>query len=430
MASVAGSRADFRNLWAALSISLIGSEITVLALPLIAALTLDATPIEMGILAAAGQLPFLLCSLPAGIVADRLPRRPILITTDLVAASLLVTLPLAIPFGGPTFAQLCIVAFGVGTCTVVSDVAHYAYVPTLVGRRHLTESNSRLQISHSASAAAGPGLGGMLIQLLSAPLVVIIDAASFLTSALLLRSIKTPESRPVDTSPPASLRRSLADGLRMLFGHRLLRPIILTGATAVLFESGLLAIYVLYATRELRLNPATIGLVFAAGGVGAIPGALLARWAGRRFGVGRAIIGGWVLTALAGLLVPIAVGPAALVISLLATAKALGALTDTVANIHQWSLRQAVTPDHLAGRVTASQRFVVYGVGAVGALVGGALGTALGLRPALFLCALGCLLAPLWAILSPLRHLHEQPVSADETPPTHTVVVPAAQTDG
>lgn len=416
-----GSKGDFRKLWAGLSVSLVGSEITVLALPLIAALTLGATPIEMGILAAAGQLPFLLCSLPAGIVVDRLRRRPVLITADLASAALLVTLPLAIPFGGPTFAHLCVVAFGVGTGTVLSDVAHYAYVPTLVGRDHLTESNSRLQISHSASAAAGPGLAGILIQLFSAPLVVILDAVSFLGSALLLRSIRHREPRPTHTGPPASLRESLADGLRMLFGHPLLRPIIITGATAVLFESGLLAIYVLYATRDLGLDPATIGLVFAAGGIGAIPGALLARWAGRRFGVGRAIIGGWVLAALAGLLVPLAAGPAVVVIAVLATAKALGALTDTVANIHQWTLRQAVTPDRLAGRVTASHRFIVYGAGALGALLGGVLGAAVGLRQALLLCALGYLLAPLWAVFSPLRHLREQPTPPHEPTPDRPV---------
>jgi MFS family permease len=399
---------DFRKLWAALSISLAGSEITVLALPLIAVLTLDATPFEMGALLAAGQLPFLLLSLPAGVLADRRPRRPILIAADLTAAALLISLPLAMPFGGPVFAHLCVVAFGVGGCAVVSDVAHYSYVPTLVGRDHLTESNSRLQISYSASAAGGPGVGGVLIQLLSAPLVVLLDAVSFLGSALLLSRIEHPEPRPGGTGPA----NSLAAGLRMLFGHPLLRPIAVTGAIAVFFESGLLAIYVLYASRDLGLNPATLGLIFAAGGLGAIPGALLARWAGRRFGIGRSIIGGWIAAGLAGLLVPIAAGPAILVVAVLATAKAAGALTDTVANIHQWSLRQAVTPDDLAGRVTAGHRFIVYGAGAVGALLGGVLGGALGLRRALLLCAVGYLLAPLVAVFSPLRRLHDQPVVA------------------
>lgn len=424
MAGKTALTSDFRKLWLALSISLMGSEITVLALPLIAALTLDVSAFEMGALAAAGQLPFLLCSLPAGVLLDRIPRRPALIATDVCSALLLVSVPLSVPFGGPSYLQLCVVAFGIGTCTVVSEVAHYAYVPTLVGREHLTESNSRLQVSHSASAAAGPGLGGMLVQLLSGPLACLVDAVSFAVSAVLLRSIRKPEVPPGKEAVEQSLRQALMEGLRTLFKHRFLRPIILEGAVAVFFESGLLSIYVLYATRELGLSPFAIGLVFAAGGVGALPGALLAQWAGRRFGIGRAIIGGWFLAGLALLLVPLAGGPFLLVAAVLAAGKALGALTDTVANIHQWTLRQAVTPDHLAGRVTASQRFIVYGAGSIGALVGGALGSAIGLRPALFFCAVGCLVAPLIALFSPLRHLREQPSIAEEpdrsSPSTNT----------
>jgi MFS family permease len=411
---------DFKKLWAALTISLMGSEITRLALPLFAALTLGATPLQMGILSAAGQVPFLLCSLPAGVVADRTRRRPILVIADLGSAILLLSVPLAVPFGGPSFAQLCVVAFGVGAFLVFSEVAHYAYVPTLVGREHLTECNSRLQISYSASEAGGPGLAGVIIQVLSAPLAVLADAASFLVSALLLRSVRHDEPRPGHAEPPVSLRRSLTDGLRILFGHRLLRPIIISGVIITLFENGMLAIYVLYATRELGLNPLTIGLIFAAGGIGAIPGAMLARWAGTRFGLGPAIIGGLILTALASLLVPLATGPMLLVVVLLGSAKAFGAITFTVANIHQWSLRQAVTPDNLAGRVTASQRFIVYGGGSLGSLLGGALGTTFGLRPALFICAIGFVLAPLYTLFSPLRGLREQPTeaaSADTIPP-------------
>ncbi|MEO3753207.1 MFS transporter [Streptomyces sp. B6B3] len=419
---------DFRRLWSALSISLMGSEITVLALPLIAVVTLDVSAFEMGLLAFAGQLPFLLCSLPAGVFVDRVRRLPVLVGADVAAAALLLTLPLSAPFGGPAYAQLCVVAFGVGTCSVLSEVAHYAYVPTLVGRARLTEGNSRLQISHSASASAGPGLGGVLIQFLSATGAVILDAVSFLVSAVLLRSIRKPEDPPGDGQAAVSVRRSLAQGLRALFRHRLLRPIILEGAVASFFESGLLAIYVLYATRELGLNPLTIGLVFACGGVGAIPGALLARWAGARFGIGRAIIGGWILAGFALLMVPLAGGPALVVVAVLAAGRALGALTDTVANIHQWSLRQVVTPDHLAGRVTASQRFIVYGSGAVGALVAGALGSGVGLRPTLFVCAVGCLLAPLVVVFSPLRRLREQPLP-EEDPGPFAPAGPAAPAD-
>jgi MFS family permease len=406
----AGRWGDFERLWAALSVSLMGTEITALALPLLAALTLEASAFEMGVLAAAGQVPFLLFSLPAGAWVDRLPRRPVLIATDVASAVLLLSVPLAVPFGGPGFTHLCMVAFGVGTMTVVAEVAHYAYVPSLVGREHVTEANSRLQVSYSASAAAGPGLAGALIQLLTAPLAVVADAASFLVSAVLLRSIRRPEPPP-EPSARLPLRRSIVDGLRMLLGHPLLRAIIVVSVPIAFFTAGFLAIYVLYATRELELSPATIGLIFAAGGVGAVTGAMLARRAADRFGVGPAMIGGWFLAAAGTLLVPLAAGPTATVVVILGLAKAFEGITDTVANIHQWSLRQIVTPDHLSGRVTAGHRFAVYGAAAAGALAGGALGSVVGLRGALFVCALGALASPLLAVFSPLRHLREQPAA-------------------
>jgi predicted MFS family arabinose efflux permease len=281
-------------------------------------------------------------------------------------------------------------------------------VPTLVGRERLIECNSRLQVSHSATAAAGPGVAGALVQLLSAPLAVLADAVSFLVSAVLLRSIRQPEPSPVPEEAGLPLRRAIADGMRMLLGHPLLRAIIVVSVPISFFTSGFLAIYVLYATRELGLGPATIGLIFAAGGVGAVSGAMLARWAADRFGVGPAMIGGWVLAAAGSLLVPLAAGSAVVVVVMLAVSKAFEGITDTVANIHQWSLRQVVTPDHLAGRVTAGHRFTVYGASALGALAGGALGGAVGLRPALLVCAIGALLSPLPAVFSPLRRLREQ----------------------
>jgi MFS family permease len=156
MTSTATRWGDFERLWAALSVSLMGTEITALALPLLAALTLGASALEMGILAAADQVPFLLFSLPAGAWIDRLPRRPVLIATDVASSLLLVSVPLAVPFGGPNFPHLVVVAFGVGTMTVVSEVAHYAYVPSLVGRERLTESNSKLQVSYSAAPPPVP----------------------------------------------------------------------------------------------------------------------------------------------------------------------------------------------------------------------------------------------------------------------------------
>jgi MFS family permease len=408
---------DFARLWAALSISLLGSEVTLLALPLVAARLLDASALQMGLLAGAGQAPFLLVSLPAGAWIDGLPRKQVLVAADLASATLLLSLPLVAIFVTPPYLQLCGVAFGIGTFTVVSEVAHYAYVPTLVPRSELTWCNSRLQISHSASAAAGPGFGGVLIQLLTAPFAVLVDAVSFLVSAVLLRSIRKAEASVDAEQETVTFRRAIGDGLRTLLCHSLLRPIVILTALSGFFEAGVLALYILYATRDLHLGPVLIGVVFAAGGAGAVPGAILAEPYGERFGVGRTIIFGFALSGVGALVLPLAAGPVALVVAMLMVGKAFAGVTQTAGNIHQWTLRQTVTPDRLAGRVTAGHRFVVYGACAVGAVAAGAVGSAIGVRNALWVLAIGMLVSPLVGVLSPLRNLHRQPSSGIEDGP-------------
>jgi MFS family permease len=400
--------ADFRRLWAAQSASLFGSEITALALPLMAVLVLDASPVQMGLLAAAGTAPFLLCSLLAGVWVDRRRRRPVLIATDIARAGLLLSIPLTAWLGMLRIEQLYAVTFLVGVLGVFFEVAHYAYVPSLVGRGSVVEGNSKLQISYSAAEAGGPGVAGLLVQFISAPGAIAIDAISFLISAVLLRRIETPEP-PVDTQPSRGVRHDVEAGLRALLGHRLLRPIVLASITESIFLKGIAAIFVLYATRELEISPVMLGVILAVGGIGAIPGALLSAPAAHRFGVGPTIIGGWLIAMAAWLLIPLATGP--LAVPVLAASMLLGGVAGTIVNVQQWSLRQLVTPDALQGRVTASHRFLVYGAYPLGALLGGWLGATLGLRPAIALCALGALMAPLWVTFSPLRRLREQPTA-------------------
>jgi MFS family permease len=405
-------RSDFAKLWTGLSVSVVGTEITALALPVIAAVTLEASPLEMGILAGLGQAPFLLFSLPAGAWVDRLRRRRVLISCDVGSALLLLSIPIAALFDGLSYVQLCAVAFGVGTFQLFFDIAHYAYVPALVGRGELTRFNSRLQVSHSAAAAGGPGLGGVLIQLLSAPIAVLIDAISFLCSAFLLSSIRKTEA-PIDSGESTGMLRAVRDGLRMLLGHRLLRPIMVISVPIGFFGAGVTALYILYATRELGLSPLVIGAIFAAGGVAALPGAVLAERAGRRFGVGRTILGGYAIVGVAALCIPLAAGPTAVVIGVLVLGRVLDGLSETVANIHQWTLRQAVTPDRLAGRVTAGHRFIVYGACALGAFASGALGSLIGVRATLAVFAIGIIVSPLLAVSSALVGLREQPADVD-----------------
>jgi predicted MFS family arabinose efflux permease len=249
----------------------------------------------------------------------------------------------------------------------------------------------------------------LLVQFISAPGAVAIDAISFLVSAILLRRIEAPEP-PVDAQSSRGVRHDVEAGLRALLGHRLLRPIVLASITESIFLKGIAAIFVLYAARELEISPVMLGVILAVGGIGAIPGALLSAPAAHRFGVGPTIIGGWLIAMAAWLLIPLATG--LLAVPVLAASMLLGGVAGTVVNVQQWSLRQLVTPDALQGRVTASHRFLVYGAYPLGALLGGWLGATLGLRPAIALCALGALMAPLWVAFSPLRRLREQPTAS------------------
>ena len=200
----------------------------------------------------------------------------------------------------------------------------------------------------------------------------------------------------------------------MLLGHRLLRPLMVISVPIGFFGASVTALYIFYATRELGLSPLVIGAIFAVGGVAALPGAVLAERAGRRFGVGRAILGGYAVVGVAALCIPLAAGPTAVVIAVLMLGRVLDGLSETVANIHQWTLRQAMTPDRLAGRVTGGHRFIVYGACALGAVSSGALGSLIGVRAALSVFAVGIIVSPLLAVSSPLSSLREQPADVDE----------------
>jgi MFS family permease len=396
---------DFRRLWAAQSIALVGGEITILALPLTAAVMLGATPFQMGLLVAAGEAPFLVWSLFLGVYADRVRRRPLLVAADLGRAALLCTVPLAALLGLLRVELLYAAAFLAGTLGVLFEVAHYAYVPSLVPRTELTAANGKLQISHSTAGSLGPALAGLLIQAIAAPFAILLTAASFLASAALLGSIPQTENPPSRDRPNLGLRREIADGLRALVGHPLLRPIVAASALIGLFLYAIRAMYVLFATRELGLDAMQLGAILAAGGLAAIPGGLLAGPVARRLGFGAAVWGGWLVAGASFLLVPLASASSA--VPLLIAAQALGGLAETIANVNQWSLRQIVTPDHLQGRVTASHRFLVYGAFPLGALLGGGLGTVLDLRQALLLCAVGATVCPLLLLVSPIRRLRE-----------------------
>ncbi|HEX2863968.1 MAG TPA: MFS transporter, partial [Deinococcales bacterium] len=326
------SRPDraFSLVWAAQAVSAFGSEISGLALPLFAVQALGAGPVEMGWLGAAGTLPFLLFALPAGAWVDRGRRRPVLVAADLARAALIASVPLAAAWGVASFAWLWAVTFLAGVGTVFFDVADQSFLPRVVPRDRLVVANARLQATASLAGIAGPGLAGVLVQALSAPLAVLLDALSFLASAALLGTLRVPEPPGEARAGRGSLWPEVREGLAVVAGHRALRAIVAATATSNLFSGAFGAVFVLFATRSLGLTPAALGFVFAAGSVGGLLGALLAGRVAARLGTGVALRASLGVGGLAAFLVPLAGGPVPLVLVLLAAQGVLRAMGSVV----------------------------------------------------------------------------------------------------
>jgi MFS family permease len=399
---------DFLKLWLGHAVSLFGSEITALAIPLTAILTLDAGPIEMGILAASGTTPSLIFGLAAGVWVDRVRRRPVLIASDLIRASLLLSIPAAWALGGLTLPYLVVVTFLIGVCTVLFDVAHTSYLPSVLAPDELVEGNSKLEVSESLNQFAGPGAGGLIVQAVGAPLAIVADSVTFLASAAFLGRIRAKEVVVARSPTSPGVLAEASEGLRTVIAHPILRPTAGYAATGSLFMQALLAVYLLYLVDELRLQPALVGLVSMAAAPGTILGALLAGWTVRRFGMGATMCGVALAVGVGALLFPLAAGPPQVSVPILMGAWFLVA-TSSLYDIHEVSLRQALTPDRLRGRVNATRYLAFFGVMPIGALLGGLLGAVIGLRPTLLVAAAGVLAASLWIFLSPIRRLAELP---------------------
>ena len=405
---------DFRRLWAGETISQTGTRVSMLALPLVAALTLDATPLQMGLLAALVNLPALVVGLFAGVLVDRWRRRRVLIAADLGRALLLALIPAAWLLDLLRIELLYAVTLLTETLSVFYVVAYRSYLPALVPRERLVEGNSKLELSRSAAEIGGPGLAGLLVQVASAPIAVVADACSFVVSAALIGSIRAREDEVEQLDDTRGVLREAAEGLRLVLGDRVLRAIAGATATATIFSTILEAVLILYLTRTLGLQPATIGFIFAAGSIGFLAGALLPDRLTRRFRLGPILAVSLAVVGLSDLLIPLAAGPRAVVIGLLIAAQFLFGIGLTVFNVNQVSLSQAVTPERLQGRMNATMLVLVSGATPLAALLGGLLGELLGLRTTLLLAALGELAAVLWIIMSPVSQLrtHPEPIAA------------------
>lgn len=400
--------ADFMKLWVGQTISRFGSALSRLALPLIAVITLHATPAEMGLLAAVGTAPSLLVGLFAGVWVDRYQRRTLLITGDVGRALLLATIPVAAFLGLLSMVQLYGIGFLSGVLTVFFDVASRSYVPTVIDRRQLVEGNSKLTLSGSLTAVAGPSLAGLVIQAITAPVAIVLDACSYLASALCVFLIGRREETPQMSYVP--MLAQVREGLGVVVRNPLLRAFAGCLATSNLTSSAFFALYILFGTRELGLNAAALGLVYGIGASGALVGAVLAPWAATRLGIGRSVLVGAFLGSLEVL--PVVFATPHLAVPLLVLSSLLGNFGWVLYNIHETSVRQAVTPMALQGRMNATFRFLVSGMLPLGALAGGALGEGLGLRETITLAAVGSLLSCLWVVCSPVRALAQLPEAA------------------
>jgi MFS family permease len=404
---------DFVKLWSAETVSQFGTQFTQLALPLVAIDIVHASAFEVAALTTIEFLPFLLVSLPAGVWVDRLRRRPILVVGDASRALLLASVPIAYWFATLTMAQLYVVGFLVGIATVFFDVAYQSYLPSLVQRGQLIDGNAKLEISRAGAQLGGPGLAGLVIQALKAPAALAFDAASFVGSALFIFSIRKQEQPPVRDHASPRMREELREGLRYVLTHPFLKNIAACTALFNFFGNMGFAVLLVFARRDLHLSPLAIGLAFTLSNVGPMAAAFNANRISSRIGVGRTIIGASILGGPMFLVIPFAPhGNAAL--ALLVPAFVLGGLANVIYNVTQVSLRQAITPERIQGRMNSVMRFIVWGTIPLGAFIGGVLASRIGVKETLIVGGAGTCLPFLPVLFSPVRHIQEMPEPVDE----------------
>jgi MFS family permease len=398
---------DFLKLWIGQTISEIGSRITIVALPLVAVLILNARPFQMGMLAGIGGFASLIFGLAAGLCVDRLRRRPILILMDLGRAAVLGSIPLSAMFGILRMQQIYAVVAVAGILTVLFDVAYQSYLPSLVERDQILEGNSKLSLSSSIAEIAGPGLTGILVQLLTAPIAILLDALSFLASALTVWLVRKPEPQVFPT-PRLDVWQELTAGMRAIAKSPIRRSLAGHAGTAGFFGGFFASLYVLYVISDLHLSPALLGAVMALGGVGNIIGAAIAPRLMRRAGIGAALIGSLLIMGAASLMIPLAHGSVVRAMAFLMLAQ-MGDVCWPVFNVCELSLRQAVTPVEVLGRVNAAMQMLNRGFLPIGSVGAGILAEMIGLRPTLALGAAGLLLSSLWLVFSPIRTMRDYP---------------------
>ncbi|MER5306468.1 MFS transporter [Streptomyces sp. NPDC002773] len=402
---------SFRRYWTGQTISLAGDQISLMAIPLAAVLVLGADAAAMGWLKAIELLPALLLNLPLGAWADRqASRRRAMIVADLGRAALVLTLPVAYVLDALTLTQLYVVAFGVGALTVLFEVCNATLFVALVPTESYVQANALVNGSRSTAWLAGPGIGGLLVQFLTAPFALLADALTYLVSAGYLARIK-----PVEPAPAPVVKGHFTEGLRWLLREPSMRALFASAGTVQFFNYMFHTLFVLYVTTELGIGAGLLGLILGAGAVGGLLGAACSGAVVRRIGIGASLVVGYVGFALPLLLIPLAGGPLPLVVSVMFLAEFLSCVGVMILDIAAGSIQMALIPDKIRARVMGAFRTLNHGFRPIGALVGGLLGTTIGLRPTLWIATGGAVLAVLWLLPSPLPRMRELPTREGET---------------
>ncbi|MET7426140.1 MFS transporter [Dactylosporangium sp. NPDC005555] len=407
----------FIRLWSGETASLAGAEISFMAMSLTAVITLSASPLQMGILEACESLAVLFLGLSVGVWTDRYDRRRLMLAANLGRCLALLVVPVGFWFGFLSMPVLYAVVFVVGALTLLFDSSMSAYLPTLVGKSLLTRANSWMEASRSVGTVAGPGVAGLLVQVISAPLALLVDAVSYLVSWFTLAGLprKPPAQRPAD-EPEVSHFRDIGHGLRFLWSDRIQRPMVLAATHFNIFHAAFFAVYTLYVLRVLHFSPALFGVMSMAGGAAGLLGAVVTQRVTDRLGYGPTLILVYATPAVSALFVPLASS----------TGNTVGAAFLVATGIFSWTfaviinlvvsetIKQSLVPDALLGRVTATIRFISWGIQPLGAVLGGALGGAIGLGRTMLIAAVGLLTSALWPLFSPVRDVRTLPADSDE----------------
>ena len=396
---------DFVNLWIAESISQVGSHISIIALPLLAISVLNASPSQMGYLTAAGTAPFLLFGLFVGVWVDRVRRRPLMFAADLARGILLLSVPALWWLGELRIEMLYAIALMTGFLTLVFDVSWLTFLPSVVRRNQLVEANGRLQMSASVAQVSGPGAGGLLVGIAGAPVAILIDAISFLFSAVFILRISSGEIVETGRESARNVRREIMEGLKFVYHDPILRPLVYS-KIVVTYSAGIFfAVYVLFMADDLQLGATTIGVVFAIGGVGSLVGASFSKRVSLRSGPGMSVVGGLFFFGVFGLTIPLAVLIPAVALLMVVLSELLQWMTYIVAQINEVAIRQVIVPDRYLGRVNSVFQFFGRGMTPLGAITGGLLGEFVGVPLTLVIASAGFFVAFVFVALSPVRTL-------------------------